>query len=706
MMETESCRPGLGQCMGVLETVSAHPELLLSVQEKLATEFSQLTKVLFDLHKSDFALRVGSPLTELVVENFDEEQIWQQLELQNKPVLNYFRKAVTTALEDKDLCLVQPLEEDVSELEEEEEDGISEDKIELNTESEAVERKERQPKRTGSKSAKKTPIEAFSDDNSDMDFDIDKQEKQSKQKLNKKTMGRPSESSIVDDQFFKLSEMEAFLEKVEKEDGGKDEDDDEVDYFEDIDSDDYGDDDDDDDVEEDEQKEEFHIRKTDRQEIKSSRDLHYSDYFDPVEGDQKKRRLDKQRVLEKDKAHSSDEEEIEEEDLPEEDDDEMIEDDEEEDDEEMEETKESKKAKEAFKRVTFDLSDNSEGEDLGDIFGGKKKPQSESSEAKSSFEKREEKMTEKIQNLQKQMMEEKSWQLSGEVTAQKRPENSLLSESLVFDHASRMAPIVTEETTMQLEDIIKQRIKDQVWDDVVRKEKPKENAFEYKKRLTLDHDKSKQSLAEIYEQEYIKLNQKKTEEEENPKHVEIQKMMDSLFLKLDALSNFHFIPKPPVPEIKVVSNLPAISMEEVAPVSVSDAALLAPEEVKEKNKAGDIKTAAEKTATDKKRERRKKKVMKRLKIKEREKRQKEAEKMRAEKGKKLTKEAAAANLKKLTKEGKATVLKDEGKDKALKSSQAFFSQLQDQVKLQIKGAKSAQKKQKKDNELSAHKLKL
>ena len=43
----------------------------------------------------------------------------------------------------------------------------------------------------------------------------------------------------------------------------------------------------------------------------------------------------------------------------------------------------------------------------------------------------------------------------------------------------------------------------QAFDDVERKVKPKENAFEFKKRVVLDQEKSKLSLAEIYEQEYL-----------------------------------------------------------------------------------------------------------------------------------------------------------------------------------------------------------
>ncbi|KFV46171.1 U3 small nucleolar ribonucleoprotein MPP10, partial [Gavia stellata] len=640
----------------------------LSVQDGLAADFRALTKTLYDLNKALGSNIVrGSPLKELVIENFDEEQIWQQLELQNNAVLDFFKKSIARDAKDDHLCLLSDQEEDGSDAETSSDRELEDNIMEAETEQNVCTKDETKAKKKQSK-LRESIMQKYSDEDSDIDFDIEALEQQAEtaKETTLKKMGR---KSIVDDKFFKLAEMEAFLEQAEKENREEEED---INYFEDIISDD-----------EEEESEEAKVKP-----IKSSRDLTYKDFFDPVDDSDDVVANDVEDDQEEE-ANSAIGEENEESMSEVEDMNEMM--------------MENMRSKEASKKVTFSLPDDSETEDVTDM---QLEKGIDPSEIKSSFEKRQEKMSKRIKSLEEKLLEEKPWQLKGEVTGQKRPENSLLEETVLFDHAVRMAPVITEETTFQLEDIIKQRILDEAWDDVVPKEKPKEEAFEYKKRITLDHEKSKLSLAEIYEQEYMKLHQQKTEEEENPEHKEIQEMMDSLFLKLDALCNFHFTPKPPVPEVKIVSNLPAISMEEVAPVAVSDAALLAPEEIKEKNKAGDVKTDAEKTPTDKKRERRKKKLRKRMKLREKEKRQKLLEKMKPEQGTKLSKKAAAAQLKRLTKEGKASLLKDEGKDKVLKSSQAFFSQLQDQVKMQIKDANKLKKKQKTQKALSVHKLKL
>lgn len=671
-------RRTLERCLKEVDKATGQPECFLTIQDELASNFTSLTKVLYDFNKILENDRIhGSPLKKLVIDNFDDEQIWQQLELQNEPILQYFQNAVSKTIKDKDISLLpeneeQECEEEGSEVESDGQEALKQDEEEEVADLSGDDPKvDERVKNLSKVDLRKSPV--FSDEDSDLDFDISKLEQQSK--VQDKVPRKPREKSIVDDKFFKLSEMETFLENMEKEEEQKDDEEEEdIDFFEDVDS--------------DEDEGEL-LRSQKPKSGKSSRNLKYKDFFDPVESDE-----ELASVHDDELGSNEDEEEI----ADEEGEGSISETDE---DNDLEESEDSKQHKETSKRVTFALPDDEESEDTNIL-----NVQKDSDEVKSSFEKRQEKMNEKISFLEKELLEKKPWQLQGEVTAQKRPENSLLEETLHFDHAVRMAPVITEETTLQLEDIIKQRIRDQAWDDVVRKERPKEDAYEYKKRLTLDHEKSKLSLAEIYEQEYIKLNQQKTAEEENPEHKEIQKMMDSLFLKLDALSNFHFIPKPPVPEIKVVSNLPAITMEEVAPVSVSDAALLAPEEVKEKNKAGDVKTAAEKTATDKKRERRKKKYQKHMKLKEKEKRRKLLEKNHPDQAEKYTKAVASEKLKQLTKTGKASLLKDEGKDKALKSSQAFFSKLQDQVKMQISDAKKTGKKKKKRQDISVHKLKL
>jgi len=344
-------------------------------------------------------------------------------------------------------------------------------------------------------------------------------------------------------------------------------------------------------------------------------------------------------------------------------------------------------------------SSESEGEDVEDILGGKKNK-------KSSFEERQERLKSRVSELEEAAVSTKPWQLLGEVSATTRPQNSLLEEHLDFEHTARLPPQITEETTKSLEDIIRQRIKDKSFDDVERKEKLNEEPFEYKKRIVLDQEKSKQSLSQVYEQEYLKLQQKEEEEKKDPDHEDIKKMLTSLFVKLDALSNFHYTPKPAAPEVQIISNQPSITMEEVAPVNVSDAAMMAPHEIQDKQK-GELVGKTERTETDKKRDLRAKKSAQRKRQRAKERKQQAIEKLRPGLGNKYAKEKAIKELEKQSKApgGKVTLIKDGGKSD-LTTSSKFFSQLQEEVTTHVQSKKALKKKKSKDKQGSATKYKL
>lgn len=137
---------------------------------------------------------------------------------------------------------------------------------------------------------------------------------------------------------------------------------------------------------------------------------------------------------------------------------------------------------EADEKVMYkDFFDPVEGENNDD-----------SGEMKSTHEMRTMRLNKKIKEMEKEVVSgDKPWQMTGEVAAIERPENALLQEHLDYDTVTKQAPIITEEVSKRLEDIIKQRIKDLAWDDVERKIKPVENPYEYKKKLILDQEKSK-----------------------------------------------------------------------------------------------------------------------------------------------------------------------------------------------------------------------
>jgi U3 small nucleolar ribonucleoprotein component len=71
---------------------------------------------------------------------------------------------------------------------------------------------------------------------------------------------------------------------------------------------------------------------------------------------------------------------------------------------------------------------------------------------------------------------------------------------LTANNQLQNAPVITMESTAELEKMIKKRIVEGSFDDVIRIKDTTED-FKPKPKVELDHEKSKLSLSEVYEKE-------------------------------------------------------------------------------------------------------------------------------------------------------------------------------------------------------------
>lgn len=157
-------------------------------------------------------------------------------------------------------------------------------------------------------------------------------------------------------------------------------------------------------------------------------------------------------------------------------------------------------------------------------------------------------LQEEIVTLESENVAQKHWTLMGEATSRSRPQNALLEEDLEFERVMKSVPVITEDVVQGLEERIKARILEGRFDDVIRKRPLDDKPFLPSRLFELQDTKSKQSLAQIYEDEYTATQTGGGVGEDRDgklrkEHQEIEKLWENICTKLDALCNAHFTPK-------------------------------------------------------------------------------------------------------------------------------------------------------------------
>ncbi|KAH9720262.1 U3 small nucleolar ribonucleoprotein MPP10 [Citrus sinensis] len=513
---------------------STEPPVWLAPRAELSETARKASKIIFS-YLRPYAPK--SPLDQLLIEGFDAEQIWQQIDLQSQPLLSSLKREVKK---------FEKKPEEIGKIRE----VLEGEKKVVESVGKVLEG-ERRVLAVESDDFDEDLDDGLDDDDDDDDDDDEEEEEEeevegSEGEEEKKGKGGPEGG--IEDEFLKINELQEYLEEDEAREYGlkKDSNDSRKKGGRRVLDNEEDEDEDEDEDEEDEDEEELGVfgDSDDNEEEDEHRqkleNAGYEDFFGSKRKKAPKKNLKSTEELEEDSGL-----------------------DDEEDEDEAVETKKN---------------DNL-----------------------STHEKQSEQLRAEIEKMEKANLDPKTWTMQGEVTAAQRPKNSALEVDLDFQHNVRPAPVITEEFTASLEEMIKKRIIEGQFDDVEKAASlPSKAPRELKE---LDENKSKKGLAEVYEEEYVQKTNPAaaplTFSDEQKK--EASMLFKKLCLKLDALSHFHFTPKPVIEDMSIQANVPALAMEEIAPVAVSDAAMLAPEEVFAGR--GDVKEEAELTKAERKRRR-------------------------------------------------------------------------------------------------------
>ncbi|PSR82462.1 Mpp10 protein-domain-containing protein [Coniella lustricola] len=231
-----------------------------------------------------------------------------------------------------------------------------------------------------------------------------------------------------------------------------------------------------------------------------------------------------------------------------------------------------------------DMSEQSDDEDaLSDVSAGNPKSR------RSAHERRQAKLSEEISRMESELVAKRAWTLSGEASAATRPVNSLLEENLDFEHAGKPITVITEEVSEELEELIKRRVIAGEFDEVIKRRPDSDGPADVRRGLVeVDDSKAKQSLAELYEEEHIKNANPDTyvsakDEKSRKEEKEIERMWKDVSAKLDALSSWHYKPKPAAPSLTVVADVATVTMEDAQPTTAQGVSggesMIAPQEV-------------------------------------------------------------------------------------------------------------------------------